>query len=121
MIQEAHVGVGISGKEGTQAVNASDFAIAQFRFLETLVLIHGRWNFFRLSTVVLFSFYKNFVMSGIIVYFAGRTLYSGTPMFDEWVVSDTFRCPIWPASHCVFAGCYAQFCCRFPHSFSGHL
>ena len=42
MIQEAHVGVGISGKEGQQAVNASDFAIAQFRFLEDLVLIHGK-------------------------------------------------------------------------------
>lgn len=59
MIQEAHVGVGISGKEGQQAVNASDFAISQFRFLEDLVLIHGRWNFFRMSTVVLFQFYKN--------------------------------------------------------------
>ena len=38
MIQEAHVGIGVSGKEGQQAVNASDFAIAQFRFLETLIL-----------------------------------------------------------------------------------
>jgi magnesium-transporting ATPase (P-type) len=39
MIQEAHVGVGISGKEGKQAVNASDFAIPQFRFLEDLILV----------------------------------------------------------------------------------
>lgn len=87
MIQEAHVGVGISGKEGKQAVNASDFAIAQFRFLESLVLIHGRWNFFRLSTVVLFSFYKNAVMAGCLVVFNGETLFSGTPLFDEWVIS----------------------------------
>lgn len=29
MIQAAHVGVGISGKEGTQATLASDYAIAQ--------------------------------------------------------------------------------------------
>ena len=29
MIQEAKIGVGISGKEGLQAVNSSDFAIAQ--------------------------------------------------------------------------------------------
>ncbi|GAX21711.1 phospholipid-transporting ATPase [Fistulifera solaris] len=87
MIQEAHVGIGISGKEGKQAVNASDFAISQFRFLEELILIHGRWNFFRLSTVVLFSFYKNAVMAGSLVVFAGRTLYSGTPLFDEWVIA----------------------------------
>ena len=31
MIQKADVGVGISGNEGMQAVNSSDFAIAQFR------------------------------------------------------------------------------------------
>jgi phospholipid-translocating ATPase len=29
MIQAAHVGVGISGEEGLQAVNSSDYAIAQ--------------------------------------------------------------------------------------------
>lgn len=87
MIQEAHVGVGISGKEGQQAVNASDFAIAQFRFLEPLILIHGRWNFFRLSTVVLFSFYKNAVMAGVIICFTDRSIYSGTPLFDPWIMT----------------------------------
>uniref|UniRef100_A0A7S2VCJ9 P-type sodium-transporting ATPase4 n=1 Tax=Entomoneis paludosa TaxID=265537 RepID=A0A7S2VCJ9_9STRA len=87
MIQEAHVGVGISGKEGKQAVNASDFAIAQFRFLEDLILIHGRWDFFRLSTVVLFSFYKNAILAGMLVTFSSRTLYSGTPLYDEWLIA----------------------------------
>lgn len=87
MIQEAHVGIGISGKEGKQAVNASDFAIAQFRFLETLILIHGRWDFFRLSTVTLFSFYKNACMAGILVVFNSETVFSGEPLFDQWVVA----------------------------------
>ena len=36
---EAHVGVGISGQEGMQAVNSSDYAIAQFRFLRRLLLV----------------------------------------------------------------------------------
>ena len=31
MIQAAHVGIGIMGKEGRQAVNNSDYAIGQFR------------------------------------------------------------------------------------------
>ena len=87
MIQEAHVGVGISGKEGKQAVNASDFAIAQFRFLEDLVLIHGRWNFFRLSTVVLYSFYKNAILAGMLILFSSQTVYSGTPLYDEWLIA----------------------------------
>jgi hypothetical protein len=30
---QAQVGVGISGKEGQQAVNNSDFAVAQFRLI----------------------------------------------------------------------------------------
>ena len=31
MIREADVGVGISGKEGLQAVRAADFSIARFK------------------------------------------------------------------------------------------
>lgn len=58
MIQAAHVGVGISGLEGMQAVMASDFAIAQFRFLTDLLLVHGRWSYLRLCKVGL-SLYRN--------------------------------------------------------------
>jgi magnesium-transporting ATPase (P-type) len=71
MIQEAHVGIGISGKEGQQAVNSSDFAIAQLRQ----------------STVVLFSFYKNAVMAGCLIIYSAQNLYSGTPLFDEWIIA----------------------------------
>lgn len=87
MIQEAQVGVGISGLEGQQAVNASDFSIAQFRFLEDLLLIHGRWNFMRLSKTVLFSFYKNAVLAGLLMAYCRASFYSGTPLFDMWVLS----------------------------------
>ena len=34
MIQEAHVGVGISGKEGMQASRASNYCFGKFRFLQ---------------------------------------------------------------------------------------
>ena len=40
MIQAAHVGVGISGQEGLQAVMAADFALAQFRSSELAVRMH---------------------------------------------------------------------------------
>jgi magnesium-transporting ATPase (P-type) len=103
MIQEAHVGIGISGKEGKQAVNASDFAIAQFRFLETLILIHGRWDFFRASTVVMYSFYKNALMAGCLILFNGETVYSGQPLFDQWVLSSLNFVAGWPIV------CYGMF------------
>ena len=96
MIQEAHVGIGISGLEGKQAVNASDFAIAQFRFLESLLLVHGRWDFMRQATVVLFSFYKNAVMAGLLIVYNGSTVYSGQSLFDQWIVPTFNFLVFWP-------------------------
>lgn len=49
MIQEAHVGIGITGKEGLQAARTSDYSIAQFRFLTKLLLVHGRCKLTHLS------------------------------------------------------------------------
>ena len=61
-----------------------------------LLMIHGRWNFIRLSKVVLFSFYKNAVLVGILVLFSKMNFYSGTPVFDMWVLSAfNFVCG-WP-------------------------
>ena len=63
MIREAHIGVGISGQEGLQAVFASDYSIAQFRFLQRLLLVHGRWSYYRMSKFLRYFFYKNFAFT----------------------------------------------------------
>ncbi|XVE51921.1 hypothetical protein DITRI_Ditri02bG0078900 [Diplodiscus trichospermus] len=55
MIQEADIGVGISGVEGMQAVMASDFSVAQFRFLERLLVVHGHWCYKRIAQMVIIS------------------------------------------------------------------
>ena len=52
MIQEAHIGVGIAGLEGAQASMSADYAIGQFRFLTKLLLVHGRWCYFRVAEMV---------------------------------------------------------------------
>ena len=62
MIQAAHVGVGISGVEGLQAARSADVAIAQFRYLRKLLLVHGAWSYQRISKVILYSFYKNIAL-----------------------------------------------------------
>merc|ERR1719375_868861 len=49
LLQTCDIGIGISGKEGKQAVNNSDFAIHQFRFLVKLLLVHGQANYYRLA------------------------------------------------------------------------
>lgn len=60
MLKMAHIGVGISGQEGMQAVLASDFSVAQFSYLERLLLVHGRWSYFRMCKFLRYFFYKNF-------------------------------------------------------------
>lgn len=60
---EAHIGVGISGQEGRQAVLASDYSFGQFRFLERLLLVHGRWSYLRISKFLRYFFYKNFAFT----------------------------------------------------------
>jgi len=63
MIKAADIGVGISGQEGMQAVLASDYSIAQFRYLERLLLVHGRWSYYRMCKFLRYFFYKNFAFT----------------------------------------------------------
>ena len=62
LTQAGHIGVGIIGKEGMEAVNNSDFAIGQFRFLRSLMLVHGRYSYRRFSTLCCFMFFKNIAL-----------------------------------------------------------
>lgn len=87
MIQAAHVGIGISGMEGLQAARSADFAIAQFRFLRKLLLVHGSWAYARMSKVVLYSFYKNIVLYLIQLWFSFENGFSGQTLFETWTSS----------------------------------
>lgn len=70
LVAAAHIGVGISGQEGMQAVLASDYSIAQFRFLERLLLVHGRWSYYRMCKFLRYFFYKNFAFTLCHFWFA---------------------------------------------------
>lgn len=87
MIQAAHIGVGISGQEGMQAVMASDFAFAQFRFLERLLLLHGRYNYKRIARMVTYFFFKNIAFGLTIFIFNMHTKASGQTVYNDWLMS----------------------------------
>ncbi|XP_027445397.1 phospholipid-transporting ATPase IB-like isoform X6 [Zalophus californianus] len=87
MIQMAHVGVGISGNEGVLATNNSDYSIAQFSYLEKLLLVHGAWNHFRVTKCILYCFYKNVVLYIIELWFAFVNGFSGQIIFEHWCIS----------------------------------
>ncbi|KAI8544626.1 hypothetical protein RHMOL_Rhmol08G0311300 [Rhododendron molle] len=84
MIQEADIGVGISGVEGMQAVMASDFAIAQFRFLERLLVVHGHWCYKRIAQMICYFFYKNIAFGLTLFYFEAFASFSGQSIYDDW-------------------------------------
>ena len=86
MIQKASVGVGVSGNEGLQAVNSSDFAIGQFSFLSRLLFVHGAWNYSRISKVILYSFYTNITIYIIELWFAIYSYWSGQVIYERWTI-----------------------------------
>ncbi|CAL5038430.1 unnamed protein product [Urochloa decumbens] len=87
MLQEADIGVGISGAEGMQAVMASDVAVAQFRFLERLLLVHGHWCYRRISVMICYFFYKNVTFGVTIFLYEAFASFSGKPAYNDWFLS----------------------------------
>ncbi|VAH90524.1 unnamed protein product [Triticum turgidum subsp. durum] len=84
MIQMADVGIGISGQEGRQAVMASDFAMGQFRFLVPLLLVHGHWNYQRMSYMILYNFYRNATFVFVLFWYVLYTGYTLSTAINEW-------------------------------------
>ncbi|KAI0201225.1 hypothetical protein F4808DRAFT_130891 [Astrocystis sublimbata] len=84
MIQAAHVGIGISGREGLQAARVADYAIAQFRFLQRLLLVHGHWLYLRTSKYILCTFWKEWVFYIIQAQYQRFNGYSGTSLYQSW-------------------------------------
>ncbi|KAJ6663018.1 hypothetical protein lerEdw1_010839 [Lerista edwardsae] len=87
MIKAAHIGVGISGQEGMQAVLSSDFSFAQFRYLQRLLLVHGRWSYLRMCKFLAYFFYKNFAFTLVHFWYAFFSGFSAQTVYDEWFIT----------------------------------
>lgn len=87
MIQAAHVGVGISGLEGMQAARSADVSIGQFKFLKKLLLVHGAWSYQRISTAILYSFYKNIALYMTQFWFVFINFFSGQSIAESWTLT----------------------------------
>ncbi|EOX99482.1 Aminophospholipid ATPase isoform 1 [Theobroma cacao] len=83
MIQQADIGVGISGREGLQAARAADYSIGKFRFLKRLILVHGRYSYNRTAFLSQYSFYKSLVICFIQIFFSFISGVSGTSLFNS--------------------------------------
>ena len=83
LIQTANVGIGISGREGTQAARASDFSISQFSHLQRLMLVHGRWSYMRTAWIAQYCLYKSLIIALVQLTFAFVSRFSGASFFDS--------------------------------------
>mmetsp|Transcript_5642 Transcript_5642/g.10028 ORF Transcript_5642/g.10028 Transcript_5642/m.10028 type:complete len:337 (-) Transcript_5642:217-1227(-) len=87
MIQGAHVGIGIRGKEGNQAVQASDVALSQFRFLVPLLYCHGRRAYRRVATFICYMFYKHTTLAVGDIFYAHQVGFVPQIAYAEWLNS----------------------------------
>ncbi|KAL0372561.1 UNVERIFIED_CONTAM: putative phospholipid-transporting ATPase 9 [Sesamum calycinum] len=117
MLQEADIGIGISGVEGMQAVMSSDIAIAQFRFLERLLLVHGHWCYRRISSMICYFFYKNVTFGFTVFLYEAHASFSGQPAYNDWFLSlyNVFFTSLPVIAMGVFdQDVSARFCLKFP-------
>ncbi|BEI88398.1 uncharacterized protein CcaverHIS019_0111160 [Cutaneotrichosporon cavernicola] len=82
MIQEANIGVGLFGLEGSQAAMSADYAFGQFRFLTRLLLVHGRWSYVRVADMHANFFYKNVIWTLAMFWFLIFCSFDATYLFE---------------------------------------
>ena len=87
MIQSAHVGIGMSGQEGSQATLSSDYVVHRFKHLERLLLIHGRYNYYRIAKLILYCFYKNILLYLSQYWFNLVNGFSGQSLYEKWTLA----------------------------------
>jgi phospholipid-transporting ATPase len=106
MLREAHIGIGIFGREGSQAARSSDYALHQFRHLRRLLCVHGRYALIRNAAVTLYSFYKNAAIFLVQVWFSFFSVASAQTLYDDWIMM-FFNITItsWPP---LLLGCFEK-------------
>ncbi len=87
MIQEAHVGLGIFGKEGRNAALAADFSFAKFKFTKRILLAHGYIYYTRGASLVQYFFYKNLCFVVCQFYYAFFNAFSVAPLYESVVLT----------------------------------
>ncbi|XP_033937519.1 phospholipid-transporting ATPase IC isoform X2 [Pseudochaenichthys georgianus] len=87
MIKTAHVGVGLAGVEGGQAVQNADFALSQFRFLQRLLLVHGRWSYRRISFFLRYFLFKTCGFALVHIWFGFFNGFSAQSLYETWFIA----------------------------------
>ncbi|XP_066108790.1 phospholipid-transporting ATPase IK [Saccopteryx bilineata] len=87
MIKTADIGVGLAGQEGMQAVQNSDYMLAQFCFLRRLLLVHGRWSYMRVCKFLRYFVYKTLAVMMVQIWFSFYSGFSAQPLYEAWFLA----------------------------------
>ncbi|XP_059744395.1 phospholipid-transporting ATPase IK isoform X5 [Bos taurus] len=87
MIKTADIGVGVAGQEGMQAVQNSDYVLAQFCFLRRLLLVHGRWSYMRVCKFLRYFLYKTLAGMMVQIWFAFYSGFTAQPLYEGWFLA----------------------------------
>uniref|UniRef100_H3GLM7 Phospholipid-transporting ATPase n=1 Tax=Phytophthora ramorum TaxID=164328 RepID=H3GLM7_PHYRM len=87
MIRAAHVGVGVMGQEGMQAVRSADYSVQQFSHLGRLLLYHGRLSYLRTTQCIDYFFYKNIVFTLPQFIYGTASVFSGQTFFCDLYIT----------------------------------
>lgn len=63
----------------------ADYGLSHFSALQSLLLAHGRWNYRRVSRLVLYMFYKNIVLVLPMFFYGYLSLFSSQKFYFEFL------------------------------------
>uniref|UniRef100_A0A8D3CJE7 Phospholipid-transporting ATPase n=1 Tax=Scophthalmus maximus TaxID=52904 RepID=A0A8D3CJE7_SCOMX len=86
MIQAAHCGIGIEGKEGKQASLAADFSITQFKHIGRLLVVHGRNSYKRSAALGQFVMHRGMIISTMQAVFSSIFFFASVPLYQGFLM-----------------------------------
>ena len=84
MIQSAHVGIGIFGKEGNQASSFADFAIGKFKYLRRLLFWHGSSFAYNITNFICLIISKAIITGATKLFFNILAGFSASDFVDDF-------------------------------------
>jgi len=87
MIQQAHIGFGLMGKEGNQAASFSDYAVPRFKDLRRALFWHGRAYGNRMINLVCWCLFKSMINATTKYCMQWENGYSGQQPVDGLLLS----------------------------------
>ena len=87
MLQTAHIGVGIQGKEGTQASACADVSIGQFKHLRRLLFWHGSSFGSSLTSYIILDMSRMMLFAAIIIFYSFLNGFSCTDFVQDFLLA----------------------------------